>query len=150
VLRIPPLHLSDLLQIHLNRAVRDEFNVVEAHHPPPLPIDRRIARTDIGDRLTNRLPHRSAPARIERPHHLLATVRRWSRSEPERIDARNSAKCRLKSWLRLGHVVPPTTQQSRCLRAFHPQPRPQPRGRRSCNPHRQRTSDSRSDPSRDR
>src|ERR1700755_3403184 len=85
MLRISPLDLCDLLEIDLRGPVGDEFNIIEPHHAPPPPIDRRIARTNIRDGRANRLPHRAAPTGIKRPHYLLAAICRRSRGKPERI-----------------------------------------------------------------
>src|SRR5438270_2744320 len=148
MLRIPPLHLRDLPQIDPNRPIRDELNIIESHHSPPLPINRRVARTDIRNWLANRLPHGPAPPRIERPHHLLPTVGRRSRCQPERVQARNPTKISFKCRVRFGHAAPPATRRSRCPRVFRPRLRPPPRGRHSCSPRQQKTLGWRSAPSR--
>ena len=87
VLRIALLHLGDLAQIHFERTVGDQLDVVQAHHALAVPIDRRIARTDVDDRLAERLPDRAAPAGVEGAHHLIAAIGGRSGSQPERIRA---------------------------------------------------------------
>src|ERR1700744_1623354 len=111
--RIPPCYLSNFLQIDFDGAVGDELNIVEAHHAPTLPVDRRVARTYIRNRRTNRLPAPPTPACIERPHDLLATVRRRSRCQPKRVKAWNTAEYGFECRLNFRHVEPPATRRYR-------------------------------------
>ena len=144
MLRIPSLRLRNLLQVHLDRPVGDQLDIVESHHPLPRPVDRRVPRTHICNRLPNRLPHRSAPARIEGPHHLLTAVRRRCRSQPERIQHRNPAERRLKR--RPNHSAPPAKPQSQAPPVSRPQPHPQLHAHHSCSRLQQKTSNAWSAP----
>ena len=62
------LDLLDLLQVHLERPVGDQLDVVEADHAPVLGVDGAVARAvDVDDRrvLAQRLPDHAAPAGAE-------------------------------------------------------------------------------------
>ncbi len=83
------LDLLDLLQVHLQRPVGDQFDVVEAEQPPVRAPDRAVARpVDIDHRrafLAQRLPHHAAPAGLEGALDIVRLVGRRRRRQPERI-----------------------------------------------------------------
>ena len=83
------LHLLDLPQVHFERPVGNELDVVEAEQAPVGTMDGAIARAiDIDDGrafLAQRLPHNTAPARLEGAHHVVFLVGRRRRRQPERI-----------------------------------------------------------------
>jgi hypothetical protein len=83
------LHLLDLLEVHLQRPVGDELDVVEAEQPAVGAVDRAVARTiDIDDGralLAQRFPHHAAPARLEGADDVVFLVGRRGRGQPERI-----------------------------------------------------------------
>src|SRR5262245_55681353 len=90
MLRVVTLDLRDLPEILGDRTIADQLDVVEAHHAVLSEIDRAVAREDIDDRLADRLPHRAAPALIERFGDLSVGVRWGTGREPEgigRLDA---------------------------------------------------------------
>ena len=84
-----PLDLLDLLQIDLEIAVGDEFDVVERDQAPVRPMDRAVARArDIDDRrsrFAERLPHDAAPAGAKGALDVDLAVGRRRRGEPERV-----------------------------------------------------------------
>ena len=93
-----------------------------------------------------RLPHRAAPARVERAHHLLAAIRRRPRSQPERIrDSGFPQNSYVRSAMLHLRVQPPLPAPRACLRP----PRPPLPGRRSRNRRRHNISDSPCAPWRD-
>ncbi len=82
------LHLFDLAEVHVERPVGDELDVVEAEEPPVGSVDRAIARAvHVDDRrvLAERLPHDAAPAFLEGAHDIVFLVGRRRRGEPERV-----------------------------------------------------------------
>src|SRR3546814_5621998 len=64
------LHLRDLAQVHLERAVGDQLDVVEAGHAGAVVAHGAVARGDVHDRriLAEGLPHDAAPAQIGSAH----------------------------------------------------------------------------------
>jgi hypothetical protein len=76
-----------LAEVHLERAVGDELDVVEPHQAIVAVIDPAEAARDVDDRVTERLPHRPAPARVERAPDLVAGVGRRRRRQPEGVRA---------------------------------------------------------------
>src|ERR1043165_7043936 len=83
--RIIPLDLGDLLQVVGDRAIADQLDVVEAHHPVLAEVHRAVAREDVDDGLADRLPDGAAPAGVERLGDLAVGVRRRAGREPKRI-----------------------------------------------------------------
>ena len=82
------LHPLDLLEIDLELAVGDQFEVVEADQAAVAGMDRAVARTgDVDDRrvLAERLPHHAAPARLEGADDVVLLVGRRRRGQPERV-----------------------------------------------------------------
>src|SRR5712692_6171772 len=91
MVRISLLDFGDLAQIHVQRTVRDELDIVKPHHPDAVPVDRRVARRDVNDRLAQCLPDGSAPSGVKGAHHLLAAIGWRPRGEPERIGRMDTA-----------------------------------------------------------
>ena len=87
VLRVALLDLADLAEVHLERAIGDELDVVEPHQLAAVVVDAAEAARDVHDRVAERLPHGAAPAGVEGAHDLLAAVRGRRRGEPERVRA---------------------------------------------------------------
>ena len=85
VLRVLLLGLVDLLEVHLERPVGDELDVVEADGRRAAEADRAEAARHVLDGLPERLPHRAAPARVEGALHLVAGVGRRRRGQPEGV-----------------------------------------------------------------
>ena len=81
------LDLLDLVQVHLQRPVGDQFDIAEAGHPSAVVADAAIPAADVDDRwiLAERLPHHAAPARLECAGHVVGLVGRRRRGEPEWI-----------------------------------------------------------------
>ncbi|MPL84611.1 hypothetical protein SDC9_30576 [bioreactor metagenome] len=95
---IVALDRLDLAQVDLERAVGDQLDVVDPHHPPVAAIDHAIARprdVDDGRPLgAEGLPHHAAPARLIGTADVVFLVGRRRRGEPERVrrlDADESA-----------------------------------------------------------
>src|SRR3546814_15187260 len=61
------LHLLVLAQVHFQRPVGDQLDVVEAGHAGAVVAHGAVARGDVHDRriLAEGLPHHAAPARLE-------------------------------------------------------------------------------------
>ena len=88
MVRIRLLDAGDLAQVVVERAVGDEFDVVEAEQLSAVVVDAAVARGDVDDRLeAERLPDGAAPAGVERPADLVLGVGRRRRREPERVRA---------------------------------------------------------------
>ena len=83
------LDLLDLLQIDLEVAVGDQFDVVEGDQAPVRPIHRAVARArDVDHRrpgFAEGLPHDAAPAGAKGALDIGLAVGRRRRGEPERI-----------------------------------------------------------------
>ena len=94
------LHLLDLLEVHLQRPVGDELDVVEAEEPAVSAVDRAIARAvDVDDGrafLAQRLPDDATPARLEGAHHVVFLVGRRRRGQPERVGRLDADEVRAK------------------------------------------------------
>src|SRR5262249_46342536 len=87
------LDAGDLLQVDFERAVTDQFNVVQAHHLAAVVIDAAIARADVYDWLvSNGLPDRPTPAGVKSSADLILGVGRRSGSQPERIGGLDATK----------------------------------------------------------
>ena len=85
------LDLFDLVEVHLQRPVGDQLDIVEARHALcRCSRQRAVAADDIDDRrvFAERLPHHAAPARLERAHHVVRLVGRRRGGEPERVGRR--------------------------------------------------------------
>ncbi len=91
MMRIAFLDLGDFAEIGFDRPIADQLDIVEAHHPLAVPIDRRVARGDVDDRFADRLPDRAAPAGVKGAHHLLPAIGGRAGSEPEGIGAADAA-----------------------------------------------------------
>ena len=96
--RIVALDGFDLAQVHLQGAVGDQLDVVEAQKPPVSPPDRAIARAvDVHHRRPFRakgLPDNPAPACLKGAAHVIFFVRRRGRGQPERVGRFDSGKGR--------------------------------------------------------
>ena len=114
VLRVALLDLGDLAQVHRERTIGDELDVVEPHHALPVQIHRRVARRDVDDRVAERLPHRAAPAGVERAHDLVAGVRRRRRRQPERIRRLDARQIHLQISHEPPPAVPPSDRSMNC------------------------------------
>ncbi len=82
------LDLLDLLQVHLERAVGDQLDIVEADDAAVTGPDGAVARTvDVDDRrvLAQRLPDRTTPASLEGALDIVGLVGRRRRGQPERV-----------------------------------------------------------------
>ena len=83
------LDLLDLAQVHLERAVGDQLDIVQTQQPPIGAPDRAVARAvDIDDGracLAQGLPHHATPARLEGAHDVIGFVGRRRGGEPKRI-----------------------------------------------------------------
>ena len=78
-------HFKDFAQVVRQGPIGDEFDVVQTDHLVSAVVDRSQATRHVHDRIAQRLPHRTAPAGLERSHDLVAAVGRWPRRQPERI-----------------------------------------------------------------
>jgi len=88
-----PFDLANLGKIDVQRAVRDQLDVVQTHHLPAVIVHRPIAAGDVHDRLmVQRLPDRPSPAGLEGPPNLVRAVRRRGRRQPERVGGLDAAK----------------------------------------------------------
>ncbi len=88
--RIVSLDLLDLGQVHVQRPVRDQLDVVQAQQSPIRPPDRSVPRAVHVDDMriqAQRLPHHTAPTRLKGPAHVIRLVRRRRRGQPERVRA---------------------------------------------------------------
>ena len=85
MVRISLFTFVDFLEIHLERTVGDQLDVVQPDHTKRTMIDRSKPRRHICDRLAKRLPNRTAPTGIERTLDHRSHIRRRSGCEPERI-----------------------------------------------------------------
>ena len=87
-------HLRDFAQVDLQRAVGDQFDVIEADHFAVLAVQGGIARRDVDGRrvFTERLPHDAAPPRLEGAHHVIGLVGRRCGRQPEGIRRLDAAK----------------------------------------------------------
>ncbi len=85
VVWVSPLDLLDLNQVVLKRTVGDELDIVEPHHALTVDIDRAVPAVHILDRITERLPHRSSPACIERTRYLITSIGRRCGCKPKRV-----------------------------------------------------------------
>ena len=84
---------GDFSEIHFQRAIGDQLDIIEAHHLSPVVIDRAIARRDVDDRLArDRLPDRAAPAGVERAADLVFGIGRRGGGQPERIRRLDAAE----------------------------------------------------------
>jgi hypothetical protein len=90
------LHLLDLAQIDVERAVGDEFDIVEANHPHAADFEGAIARRGVHDRrvFAQGLPHDAAPARLEGAHDVVFLVGRRRGRQPERIGGTDADEIR--------------------------------------------------------
>ncbi len=83
----------DLLEIHLERAIGDQFDIIESHHFSSVVIDGAVARRDVDDRLARqRLPDRATPAGVERATDLVFGVGRRTGCQPERVRRLDAAE----------------------------------------------------------
>src|SRR5258708_1505203 len=89
--RIPLLDLGDLAKVDVERPVRDQLDVVQAHHADPVQVHRGVARSHIDNRLSQRFPDRAAPSGVKGAHHLLAAIGGRTGSQPERIRRMDTA-----------------------------------------------------------
>ena len=126
MLRIAFLHFGNFAQVHVQRAIGDQLDIVESHHALAIPIHGGVTRRDVDDGLAQRLPHRAAPAGIEGPHHLLAAIGGRSGRKPEGIRAANLAG---KNRGKISHTAPPANLRFQSLPAFPPPRRPPLRAR---------------------
>ena len=101
VLRVPPLALGDLSQVHLERPVGDQLDVVEPDHAFGAEGDGAEAAGEFDDRVAERFPDGAAPAGVERAHDLLAGVGGRGAGEPERIGRSDAGEVDGE----VGHVV---------------------------------------------
>ena len=78
----------DLVEVGLQRAVGDQFDVVEPQQAAVGAVDHAVARAvdvdDVGIEAEG-LPDHPAPAGFERAHHVVFLVGRRRRGEPERV-----------------------------------------------------------------
>jgi hypothetical protein len=76
-------------QVHFERAIGDEFDIVEAKQAPVRTVNSAIAGSvDIDDRrafFAQGFPDNAAPAGLEGALDIIGLVRGWSRGEPERV-----------------------------------------------------------------
>ncbi len=90
------LHLLDLGEVDRQRAVGDQFDVVEAGHPLAVVANRPVTAGHVDDRrvLAQRLPHHAAPAGLERADDVVRLVGRRRGGEPERVGRADSREIR--------------------------------------------------------
>ena len=86
------LDLGNFSEICFDRAIRDELDVIEAHHAIAVPVNGRVAGTDVNDRLADGLPDRPSPAGVERAHHLVGAIRWRTGGKPKGIRAADPAR----------------------------------------------------------
>ncbi len=81
------LHLLHLVEIELQRAIGDQFDIVEADQVARRVVDRAVTRRHVDDRrvFAERLPHHAAPARLEGADDVVFLIRRRRRGQPERV-----------------------------------------------------------------
>ena len=106
--RVIRLHPRHFLQVHLERPVGNQFNVVQPQKPPVRAPDRAIAGpVDVDHRRPfgpERLPDHAAPAGLERAADVIFLVRRRGRGQPERIGGCDAKKvCRQVSHVSAPH-----------------------------------------------
>ncbi len=103
------LDLGHLLEVHLERPVGDELDVVEAHQAPVGAVDGAVARARHVDDgrpvLAERLPHDAAPAGLEGAQHVGLAVGRGRRGEPERVRRADAEEVRRQ----IGHHAAPAS-----------------------------------------
>ncbi|MNI93981.1 hypothetical protein D3C73_1520140 [compost metagenome] len=85
MVRKKPLRLVDLLQVDLQWPICNQLNIIEAGNPLPVEVHSRKAGGGVDDRLAQCLPHGAAPACLEGPLYLVASIRRRRGGQPERI-----------------------------------------------------------------
>src|SRR6185369_18083463 len=109
------LDLADLVEVDLQRAVGDQFDVVETGDALAVPRHRAVTRTDVDDRRieAKRLPDHAAPAGLERAIDVIGLVGRRRRGEPERVRRTDADEVTGK----IGHRQPPPFRETRCRSA---------------------------------
>ena len=78
-------HLGHFAQVHFERAIGNQLDIIDAKHFLPAVMPGAIAIGDVQDRSANGFPHRSAPAGFEGAMNLGARIRGRRRSQPEGI-----------------------------------------------------------------
>ena len=82
-------HFFHFAQVHFKRTVGDQLDIVKTKQAPVGTMDGAIARAiDIDHRRafgTKRFPDHATPASLESPFDIVSFVRRWGRSQPERV-----------------------------------------------------------------
>lgn len=77
--------LVDFLQIHFQRPVGDQFDIVEPRHPLAIEMQGGKPRRRIDNRISERFPDRPAPSRFKSSLHLIPRVGRRRGCQPKRI-----------------------------------------------------------------
>jgi hypothetical protein len=82
------LDALDFLEVHLQRPVGDQLDVVKAYELPVLTVDGAVARAvDVDDRVAvaKRFPDDAAPAGLVGADDVVFLVGRWRGGQPERV-----------------------------------------------------------------
>jgi hypothetical protein len=96
------LDLGDLAQIDVERAVGDQFDVVQARHALAVPLHRAVTRTDVDHMRVEaeRFPDYPAPACFEGAVDVIGFVGRRRGRKPERVRRRDAGN----RTAQIGHV----------------------------------------------
>src|SRR5205085_11807630 len=83
----------DLVEVVVEGAVGDEFDVVQAEELSAVVVDAAVAGGDVDDRLeAEGLPDGAAPAGVEGPADLVLGVGRRGAGQPERVRRLDAAE----------------------------------------------------------
>ncbi|MCY1243691.1 hypothetical protein D9M72_567160 [compost metagenome] len=91
-------HFFHFAQVHFQRTVGDQLDIVKTEQPPISTMDRAIAGAiDIDHRRAFRaqcFPDHATPASLESSLDIVRFVCRWGRSQPERVRRFNAEEVR--------------------------------------------------------
>ncbi len=124
-----PFDFPNFPEVVFQRAIRDQFDVVHPEHAPVSHPQAGKAGGNVYDRIPQRLPHRTAPARLKGAHHLVAAVGRRRGRQPEGVGAFYTRQ--IDRQIRHFHslpcitlFVPGSSSDERSARPFSPVPQP--------------------------